>query len=77
MPAYDKEEYIAVLATANSPFISLDWGTHSCSSCEPVLAPTVAYSTGRAPITRAKSFPSYLILALHATFLQKLLTLRT
>jgi hypothetical protein len=29
MPTYDEEEYIAVLATIENPYASLDWATHS------------------------------------------------
>jgi hypothetical protein len=50
MPAYNEEEYIAVLATVGNPCVSLDWGTHSrpfnCPFNEPTV-PILAYSTGR------------------------------
>jgi hypothetical protein len=49
MPAYNEEEYIAVIATAENPFASLDWGTHSCPRSS-VTMPIVAYPAGHSPI---------------------------
>jgi hypothetical protein len=55
MPAYDEEEYIAVLATTEHPFASVHWSTHSRPQPATPI-PLLAYSAGRSSM-RADDLP--------------------
>ena len=60
MPAYDKHEYLAILATVEEPKTSIDWSVNSRSTDSHLNDPTIvdcAFPTGRSPIKRIEELP--------------------
>jgi hypothetical protein len=58
MPSYDKEEYMAVIATTDDALTSINWEYHTRSCDDTVdFMTSAAYSTGRSPIAHIDELP--------------------